>query len=208
MTNRPAAADQEQRLRLFVAVELPETWRAGLSDLMAEMQAALAADARTKTVRARWVRPDGIHLTLKFLGETPAGSLTAINAALARAAPATPAIRLDVGRAGSFSDRQALRVIWVGIGGETQKLAALAQRVDLELAATGYPRERRPFAAHLTLARLPDQLSPTQRELVLSAAQALPVPSIPSFNVERLSLMRSHLGPGGARYERLAAFPP
>ena len=208
MTNRPATADQEQRLRLFVAVELPETWRAGLSRLMSQMQAALAADAQTKTIRVRWVRPDGIHLTLKFLGETPAGSLAAINAALARAAPATPAIRLDVGRVGSFSDRRALRVIWVGIGGETQKLAALAQRVDIELAATGYPRERRPFAAHLTLARLPDQLSPTQREQVLSAVQSFPAPSIPSFSVERLSLMRSHLGPGGARYERLAAFPP
>jgi 2'-5' RNA ligase len=206
MTNR-TEAEREQRLRLFVAVELPEPWHDGLSQLMDEMKAALAADATTKGVRVRWVRPEGIHLTMKFLGETPESKLDAVKRALVRAVPAPPGIRLQIGRAGSFSDRRAPRVVWAGVEGQTKELAALAERVDTWLASAGYARELRGFTPHLTLARLPEDLSQAERQAVAAATNGFVIPHLEPFTVDKVSLIQSHLGPGGARYERLAAFP-
>jgi 2'-5' RNA ligase len=199
--------EREQRLRLFVAVELPQAWRDGFEGLMAEMKAALAADSQTKSVRVRWVRPEGIHLTLKFLGETPQGKLEGVNHSLKQAVTAPPGIRLQIGHVGSFSDRRAPRVVWAGVEGQTKELAALAERVDTWLASAGYTRERRGLTPHLTLARLPEDLSQTERESVAAITNGFAVPALEPFTVESVSLMRSHLGPGGARYERLAAFP-
>jgi 2'-5' RNA ligase len=206
MTDR-SSGEREERPRLFVAVELPPSWRDGFARLMDEMKDALAREARSKGVRVRWVRPEGIHLTLKFLGETPASRVHAVKRTLEQAVPEAPRLRLAAGRAGSFSDRRAPRVVWIGVEGETRELAALAERVDIALAAVGYPRERRGFAPHLTLARLPDGLSQAERDAVVAVTNAFTVPAFDPFVADQVSLMRSYLGPGGARYERMAAFP-
>ena len=197
-------------MRLFVAIELPEAWKDALADLQRRMQEALDADTQTASLRLRWVRPEGIHLTLKFIGEVTADRLPAIQAQLALAVPDLPAMTLRLGWAGSFSDRRAPRVIWAGVySDEAEALRRLAEGIETWLAAAGVPRERRGFAAHLTLARLPNELPDALRQRVaeITATTGLEQADAPRMKVERVSLMQSHLGPGGARYERLSAYP-
>lgn len=205
-----------EKLRLFVAIELPDAWKSALGALQADMQAALAREADLTGVRVRWVRPEAIHLTLKFLGETPAGRLDSVHSALASAVPEAPGFELELWRVGSFSDRRAPRVIWAGIlekepTGRHQsyhgRLLQLAERIETWLAAGGFPRERRSFAPHLTLARLPEDLDQASREKIATLTGEFAIPPTGPFKVESVSLIRSHLERGGARYERLAAWP-
>jgi 2'-5' RNA ligase len=159
-------------------------------------------------VRLRWVRPDGIHLTLKFIGAVAEDRLPVIQEQLARAVPTMPAITLTLGWAGSFSDRRAPRVIWAGVySSQADELRRLAESIETWLAAAGVAREKRGFAAHLTLARLPQDLPEATRRRVAELTTGVALPEVPPFSAERVSLMQSHIGPGGARYERLAAFP-
>ncbi|MPZ50384.1 MAG: RNA 2',3'-cyclic phosphodiesterase [Dehalococcoidia bacterium] len=196
-------------LRLFVAIELPDAWKQALQALQSEMQAALSTDPRTAGTRIRWVRPDGIHLTLKFLGEAPSDRLAAVQDALSIAIAAPPALELALGRVSSFSSRRAPRVVWAGIAesGAAGRLLRIVEQVETRLAAAGFPRERRGFTPHLTLARLPDDLSPASREAVAEVTAGFATPAPAPFTVDKVSLMQSHLGPGGARYERLASYP-
>jgi 2'-5' RNA ligase len=148
-----------------------------------------------------------MHLTLKFLGATPEGHLPALSTALQGAVPAAPGFELQLGRAGAFEDRRAPRVILATLAGPTKPLLELAARIETWLAAAGWPREKRSFHPHLTLARLPDTLDDSSRRAMAAITANCPVPVVPDWDVQSVSLVRSHLGPQGARYETLAAFP-
>jgi 2'-5' RNA ligase len=180
MTNQP-----EERLRLFVAIEMPEVWQEAFARVQKEMQAALDREPELSAVRVRWVQPEGIHVTLQ-----------------------PPGFSLALGRMGSFSDRRAPSVIWAGIHDQPQgRLLKLVEQVETWMAGAGFPREKRLFAPHLTLARLPERLDPALRRRVAEVTGGCSLPEAQPFTVDKVSLMRSYLGPGGARYERLAAYP-
>ncbi|HLF78264.1 MAG TPA: RNA 2',3'-cyclic phosphodiesterase [Dehalococcoidia bacterium] len=198
-----------ESLRLFVAIELPDAWKEALGGLQEEMRTALAKDPAVSGVRVRWVRPEGIHLTLKFLGEVDSAKLVVIREALASAVHEQPGLELSLARAGSFSDRRAPRLILatINVEGGPKRLLQLAEGVETWLAATGFPRERRAFAPHLTLARLPDNIDASLRAKVAAITTAIAVPSPPPLRVQQVSLIRSRLGRDGTIYERLAAFP-
>jgi 2'-5' RNA ligase len=201
-------ADAES-LRLFVAIELPGTWKQALAALQERMRDELAADTETAAVRLRWTRPEGIHLTLKFIGAVTLDRLPIIEEQLSHAVPALGQISLRLGWAGSFHDRRAPRVIWAGVDSDPPgALAPLAASIETWLAAAGVKRERRGFTPHLTLARLPDEMSDELRRRVAELTVDVPRPQPVPFVVEHVSLMQSHLEPGGARYERIATFPP
>jgi RNA 2',3'-cyclic 3'-phosphodiesterase len=196
---------QGETLRLFVAIELPEPWL----EALAGAQRALAEALETpQTPRLRWVHPAGIHLTLKFLGNLPTMYLAQLHGLLSDAVPAPPRLVLSLGEPGFFMGSLPLvRVIWAGVRGDIQGLETLASNVDKACSDLGVPRERRGFAPHLTLARVPDETSIGAQDMrdALSRIETLKAPPL---TVTHVSLMRSHLGPGGARYERIAAFPP
>jgi 2'-5' RNA ligase len=187
-------------MRLFVACELPPEVKEELGQLQGELRAQGAG-------RLRWVRPEVIHLTLKFLGGVSPAMAERVRDALAAAITEPFSLNLRLGRVGGFGGRTRLRVVWVGLEGDTEQLASLADRVESALAPLGFPREKRPFAAHLTLARVPDETGIEERSRLadlLDGFQRLP---LPSMTLSAVSLMQSFLLPGGARYERLAAFP-
>lgn len=193
MTNHAA-----EILRLFVAVELPDEVREAL--------AALQADLRRRGLDGlRWVRPEGIHLTLKFLGETPSDKLPAIQSALAESVKGVPPHRLSLGPLGTFGSQRRPQVLWVDLQGDLAPLGRLQQQVDQALATVSFSRETRPFAPHLTVARIRREsaqaLAPRLAEVV---AAVRPPPA--NLDVRELSLMCSRLQPAGAVYERLAAF--
>jgi 2'-5' RNA ligase len=187
-------------MRLFVACELPSATRAALAEVQSQLRARGAAEVR-------WVHPEGMHLTLKFLGEVPAAKVGAIEEALAGAVEGPLEMRLTFPTLGAFGGPTRLRVLWVGVEGDAPRLVELARGVEKALAPLGFPPERRPYSPHLTLARVSDRASPEQRQRLAELVAAFPMPPVPDALVREVSLMRSFLEPGGARYRRLAAFP-
>jgi 2'-5' RNA ligase len=166
-----------------------------------------AVTKRFSDVRVRWTRPDGMHITLKFLGATPPDRLESLVNALASAVPDSSAFNLSLVNAGSFVDRRAPQVIIAGVSGQTKPLLELVERIETALAAAGWPREKRDFRAHITLARLPQDLSNETRRAIAETAAGIRLDSGHTWPVAHVSLMQSHLGREGAHYERIARFP-
>ncbi len=154
----------------------------------------------------RWVRPEGVHLTLKFLGETPAERVPAIEGALATALLGTEPFRLALGAPGTFGGRRGPRVVWLDITGDVQRLRELQATVEGAMVGVGFAPEERQYSPHLTLARVPQPPRPGTAERVSRALEAVEPPRV-EFEVREIVLIRSRLQPGGAVYERLAGFP-
>jgi len=186
-------------LRLFVAIELGGEALRVLNDLQHQLQ-------RRGLAGVRWVRPEGVHLTLKFLGETPAALAPDVEQAIARAVKGIPPHEVRLDALGSFGSRTNPRVLWVGLAGDLETLGRLQQQVDRELAAAGFPPEDRRFSAHLTLARVPPEKGRDVAGALSEAVSSAPVPAT-AIPVAEVSLMRSRLGSGGAVYTRLFSAP-
>jgi 2'-5' RNA ligase len=180
-------------LRAFIAAELPAALREAIGRLQAELAAA--------GVRARWVRPEGIHLTLRFLGEVPVEAVARPAEALAAAAAGQAALRLRAAGLGVFPGPRRLRVLWVGLAGETGALGGLQRRLEQALAERGFPPEERPFRPHLTLGRF-GEVGPAGPVAEVLAARA--GREVGGFEVRELVLFKSELRPAGAVYTALA----
>src|SRR5215475_9916103 len=132
-------------LRTFIAIELPQPVLA----LLENAQATLAQTVPRGSVR--WVRPEGIHLTLKFLGNVSEEKSADILTALDMLAQREARLDLETAGLGFFPPRGALRVLWLGVGGQIAALAALQRRVDQALVPLGFSPEGRASSPHLTL---------------------------------------------------------
>lgn len=185
-------------LRLFIAIDLPDGVLTALSLVQQELQREPALS------QLRWVRPEGIHLTLKFLGDTPADRRPAIEAAVARAVAGAGPFELHLGKTGRFGSRNAPRVVWIDVAGETDALSRIQEQVEREVSPLGYPGEKRAFSPHLTLARVPPERA---REVAGPLDEAMSRVAIPAVTIRaaEVSLMRSELQRGGAVYTRLFA---
>jgi len=191
-------ASPPEAWRLFVALELPESIRESIE----EVQQAL----RWKGLqRLRWVKPEGIHLTLKFLGNVSSERLPELSGALAEASEGTGDLRLTVGAAGVFDERRP-RVLWLGLSGDLDRLRELQGRVRAQLAGLGFEPEGRPLTPHLTLARVPPESAMTLRDPIRLALAETKAPG-ETFIARDMSLIRSVLTRDGAIYSRLASFP-
>jgi RNA 2',3'-cyclic 3'-phosphodiesterase len=194
-TREPAA-----RLRLFVAIGLPEAWRRYLADREADL-------VRLAPGYARWVAPELLHLTLVFLGEAPASMLPAIQAAVAAAASGESRFPLALGRLGHFGGAVP-RVLWVEAHAPGRQLDALHHALCEALAARDVPFDRKPLVPHLTLGRARRDAAPSAGRALASRLPTLAVPAPPApFTVEAITLMRSELSPRGSRYTPLGEYP-
>ena len=185
-------------MRLFVALEIPAAVRDNLAALINDLRAADAASSKNK---ARWVRPENLHVTLKFIGNVDAGKLDAIRAALAEVRSAS-AVELHLRGLGFFPNENRPRVLWTGMEA-LPNLATLAADMDARLEKLGIPRETREFSPHLTLARFdPPGISEKLRAAALENATR-------EFGVVRTGefhLFESKTRPTGAEYTRLSSF--
>jgi 2'-5' RNA ligase len=190
-------AHNPEQIRSFVAIELSEEAKEGLARLRRELE-------RDEHRFVKWVDSGGIHLTLKFLGNIPSKRVAEITEALGKATQGISPFHLEISGIGAFPSVKQVRVLWVGVGGEVDKLSKLQQNVDSALAALGFAKEERPFVPHLTLARIREGASPLERrsfgELVGSAI----FEDKYSIEVEAVRLMRSQLTPAGAVYTCLS----
>lgn len=183
-------------IRAFIAIELPQAARRALSDLQDHL--------KQERLTVRWVRPEGIHLTLKFLGDIPAEQVDTIGQAVDNAIRGYHALKLAIQGLGVFPRVRKARVIWAGLTGETAALFDLQAAVEEALETVGFPRERRRFKAHLTLGRF--KKSPPPPELVALLEQHSDYPPC-ELPLSRVVLYRSELRPQGARYTPLLTAP-
>ena len=184
-------------VRAFVAIELPDHVRQALH----RMQGRLGSE---RDRSAKWVAPEGIHLTLHFFGDVAVELVPGISGALGRAAARSSPIPLCLAGAGCFPNVDRPRVLWVGLGGDTQGLARLQREVEAQLAGLGYRPEARAFSPHLTLARVRDTAMPEDLRRLGQAMRGLAVPAT-AFAAESVALIRSDLRPTGAVYTTLTA---
>lgn len=181
---RPAG----KAIRAFVALELPDSLREGV--------AAVVRDLKKSLKEVRWVREDGVHATLRFLGWTRAETLAALEAPLRAAAAQCPPLDVAVGGLGMFPDRGSPRVLWLGMDLPAPGLA-LQAACERAAVAAGFAREERAFHPHLTLGRWRDR----------ARRPTLPDVRLGSGRVDRLVLFRSQLAAAGSVYTPLATFP-
>jgi len=181
-------------MRLFIAVELPEAARGVL--------AAGLGRLRRDQPPARWVRVEGMHLTLKFLGEQPETAVEALDRAVPAALRSLEPVRVQLGGGGFFPHDRRPRVAWVGgKGAGIERWAAAIERAAVGL---GVAEETRPFSLHLTLARLerPWGVQAVEHYLVEVGKWRFP-----EFVAREAVLFRSELGPAGAAYTALRRWP-
>ena len=181
-------------LRAFVAVEMPGPVRKALEELQ--------SDLKQLKIRASWVRPGNIHLTLKFLGNIPAGHVPSIGDVLRVVAKAHGRFRLAVAGLGVFPDIRRSKVIWVGLTGRPDALTPLQQDLDGRLAALGFPRAEKPFRGHLTIGRF--RAEGGLPGPVADAVKRYAAATFGTAAVEEIVLLQSDLRPEGPIYTRLA----
>jgi len=188
--------------RLFVAVPLPDDVRAAVGELM-EAVAGVSIEERAAG-QPRWVRVDGLHVTLRFLGATPDDRQPALAAALAASARGVAPFRVVLSGGGAFPNQIRPRVLWVGISEGEAQLVDLSARLDTQLGPLGWPPQGRPFEPHLTLARTDGV--PGADQAARRLAEAADDVRL-GWQANRLVLYKSILGRGPARYQVVAEAP-
>ena len=186
-----------QQIRSFIAIELPEEVKSGLHRLQTEL-------TLPQYTFVKCVASEGIHVTLKFLGNISPQKAAEITRVMEQASQGVSPFQLQIIDVGAFPNMRQPRVLWVGIKGELDKLTAWQKRIDDGLVPLGFAKETRPFTPHLTLARLRENCSPGDRRDLGEVVMKTPVEVDYKVAVNSLSLMKSQLSPGGAVYSRLA----
>ncbi len=181
-------------LRTFIAVKLADDVPAALGQLSGDLAPSWSPRA------VSWVRPENIHLTLRFLGDTAADLMPALGAGLDAVAAAAPPFFLQLDGLGCFPNPRRPRVIWVGLRDPEGCLALLKEAVERMLLPWGWEREERPFRPHLTLGRVRERTVPPTGDWMRQ-------PPDRSFEVEALHLMESRLQPAGAKYVTVHSAP-
>ena len=184
-------------VRSFIAIELP-----------AEVRAELASIEEKLKVRrhpfVKWVDPESIHLTLKFLGSVSGETIPEIVEAMSLVAQPVSPFTLQIGGTGAFPNWQRPQIVWVGVGGEMGRLTTLQRELEAALSPLGFPPESRPFSPHLTLGRLRERVTPEDRRRFGLWAQSVKFEASLSFEVNAVRLMKSQLTSSGPIYSELA----
>lgn len=181
-------------VRSFLALEIPAEVREALT--------ALQQALRRELPGARWVRPEGVHLTVKFLGERPETEVMELAAGLAPRLARLGAVTVGLAGTGLFPSESRPRVAWVG--GRAEGAAAVVREVEDAAVALGWKPEARPWSLHLTLARLRRPWPRRAVDEFLAVGRKL---RLEPFRCDELVLFRSTLSPGGARYDVLSRMP-
>jgi RNA 2',3'-cyclic 3'-phosphodiesterase len=175
-------------MRLFVGLALP-------LDIRHRLQALCSGIAE-----ARWVKPENMHITLRFVGDVNGEDVDDLNDALAKIS--CPSFNLSLGSVDCFGSSKGVRSVWAGVE-KSQELEQLQARVESTISRLGYGPEERKFTPHITLARFKktraDKIAPFFESNIGFVSGPFPI--------EKFTLFRSHLGHEGAHYETLGEYP-
>ncbi len=179
-------------IRTFIAIELPEKIIYTIRKVQEEI--------KSYGLKIRWVRPENIHLTLKFLGDIKEADTEKVARAVSESVTGYPPISLAVKGIGVFPGIKRPRVLWLGISKQLDLLTALQKTLDEKLEAIGFPKEKRPFRGHLTLGRIKAKIDPKRLNDVLKEFTQF---ESEHFFAKRIILYKSELKPKGAVYTKL-----
>ena len=187
----------EKMIRAFLAIDPPEEILGEIGRIQERLQRLIRGEVR-------WVRPEAIHLTLKFFGDIPETAVADIAAVVEKAAAAEAPLTFSIGGAGVFPDLRRPRVLWLGMDGDVPRLLRLQKEIEGGLGVAGFPAEERPFRPHLTLARIKSPRGLTGLERALEKGEKY---AAGEFTAAGIGLIRSELTPRGAVYTKLKWFP-
>ena len=190
-------------IRAFIAIELPTSILDQIDQIETRLKPLMPTDC------IRWVKPDSIHLTLKFLGQVPSDQIPLILSSLRTAAAAHHVFTLEVAEAGCFPNLHRPRVVWIGVKEDApgNRLAHLQRAVENAISPLGYPTEQRSFSPHLTLGRVARDVRPGDLKKIGDVVGASNVGSLGRWDVGNVALIKSDLKPNGAVYTVLARAP-
>jgi 2'-5' RNA ligase len=183
-------------IRAFIAIALP----ADIKTRIKNHQAPLKCDTGNSV---KWVDPEIIHLTLKFLGDITDDQIIPVTNAMRESVASTHPFILRLQGIGAFPSLNRAQVVWAGINGNLDSLLALQNKLDANLVKLNFPPERRPFSPHLTLGRVRDTAALTERQKLSACLSSFKIESGTQFEVKSIDLVQSRLLPAGPLYTRL-----
>ena len=185
-------------IRSFIAIELPTTVKQELTTLEDLLK------KRCPQV-VRWVDPQNIHVTLKFLGDVDSDRVDEINMAIDEATQGMSPFHLELKDLGVFPNLNKVNIIWVDTKGDLDKLTYLQKQIESNMEQLGFAREDRDFTPHLTIGRVRDYVSPDDRKKIGQVLSQTAFASAQVITVNSVNLMKSQLTNTGAIYTRLYA---
>jgi 2'-5' RNA ligase len=191
-----------EQVRAFVAIGLGEELKSEVATVQRKLQDAAAK--RQVRWLVRWVAPQNIHLTLKFLGEVEAARIPDLTTALQGSADNIESFTLTVRDLGCFPSTKRPNVVWAGLDGQLPSLAEFARRIEDAFSALGFPREARLFSPHLTLGRIKREARPPERAAIGATVEQLGSLDLGIIAARAVLLIRSDLNPEGPIYTTLA----
>ena len=189
--------ESQKNIRAFLAIEPPEDILQAMSRLQEKLKREISG-------RISWTKPQGQHLTLKFFGDITAEDIKIICAAVENCIASGSSLNLKIEKMGVFPDARRPQVLWCGVTGDVEKLSVLQKQLDSDFASIGFPKEDRPFRAHLTLGRIKESRGLSGISEALTKHNAF---AAGEFGCKELILFQSRLLQQGAVYTKLAEFP-
>lgn len=170
-------------VRAFISLAISTEARAALAEVIERLR------QQTDFSAVRWVKPEVVHLTIKFLGEIPETEVQTVFGAAERAVQGTGAMTLTLSGIGAFPNLRNPKILWIGLGGDSGRLKALHKRIDQEInSVSGFPLEKRDFSPHLTLARVRDTASNDQRRRIGQALSEVTLETEICWRVSEVNL--------------------
>lgn len=182
-------------MRTFIAIELPKQ----IKDVLADLQAHL----KQSNADVKWVKPENIHLTLKFLGEIDEDKLVKITEIIERIASQKKQFQIKLSRLGAFPKKGFPRVLWVSVDKGDEETKAIVKELEENIERLGIPKEERPFSSHITIGRIRSPLNKDKLLKALNESEDYFAAESIEFDVTGITLFKSALGPGGPVYEAL-----
>jgi len=190
----------EGKVRSFIAIPVPSEGIEALQQVVKHLDQEIGR-------HVRWVRPEGIHVTLKFMGDIPAATLQRVLEALPPVAAGSSPFELAISGLGVFPNIRRPRVLWAGLEGGLTALSELQLAVDEVVGTLGLPKEQRAFSPHLTLGRVRRDVAEGQLRKIGEVMSSTELPSVPAWPADTVNLMRTELDPAGSRHYLVGSAP-
>ena len=186
-------------LRAFIAVEIPHEIRQAIHKATSGFRQATDS-------LIRWVQPENMHLTLKFLGDVSPSNVDMLTQMLRAETDSSHCFDIHIGGLGSFPNPRRARVIYIGIQAPVE-LEAIQHRVESASHRLGYESEVRPFSPHLTIGRVKQDASASDQQKIRQALEKIHIDSLGTARVDSVHLFKSELKPSGSVYTKLFSAP-
>ena len=182
-----------RKVRSFIAIPVSDAGIQALNSAVKNLETEIGR-------HVRWVRPEGIHLTLKFMGDIQSEAAEQVLEALPSVAAEFMPFELAIKGLGAFPNLRRPRVLWAGVNGNLEVLSSLQQAVEDSVERLGLPKEQRHFSPHLTLGRVRRDVGDGQRRTIGEAVSSVVKPAVVRWTAGEVNLMRTEFDPEGSKH--------